>query len=703
MGKVAFRSIIFFIIAGLGCSSAIVAVESQILSVSSPDGKLKIAFQAKSNPPPYLPGERAYYQLSYLGQTILVDSPLGLDFKEASALDRDLEIVGANRESNDSTWDNPFGPRRKVRDHYNQLTVHLHERHAPGRCVDLVFRAYDEGVAFRYALPQQDALRNFMIAAENTGFYFTRDASAWAIDLGQYSTPYEGEFRQVALTEIKPNSIIGLPLVVKTAGGTWVALLEADLTDYAGMYVSGVPGTSNALVSKLSPLPNIDFTLPLYFGAASLEDQLGKMGAMSEHLQFPASYPHTRAAALDDLVAGSTPKATPWRVLMVNPRAGGLIESSDLILNLSAPCALADISWIKPGKSAWDWWSGRFARDVNFQPGMNTATLEHYLDFAAQSHFQYLLIDSNWSSWTDITRPVPEVNLPEILALAKQKGVGVLLWLPWTATALQMDEAFPLYEKWGVAGVKVDLMNRDDQEMVNFLERVVRKAAEHHLVVDFHGVYKPTGLRRTYPNLLTREGVMGLEYDKGSDRVTPDHDVTIPFTRMLAGPMDFTPGGFRNTARGQFQVHDPEPMVQGTRAHQLAMYVVYESPLAMVSDEPEAYTQQPGFEFILEVPTVWEDTKVLNGEVGLYITVARKHGGAWYLGSMTNWEGRTLEIPLDFLGAGNFDAQVFSDGPGADRVATSVSILHERVNAHSKLRLKLASGGGATVIVSPAN
>jgi len=238
--------------------------------------------------------------------------------------------------------------------------------------------------------------------------------------------------------------------------------------------------------------------------------------------------------------------------------------------------------------------------------------------------------------------------------------------------------------------------------MVNFYQRVVRKAAEHHLVVDFHGAFKPTGLRRTYPNLLTREGVMGLEYDKGSDRVTPEHDVTIPFTRMLAGPMDFTPGGFRNTARGHFQVRNIEPMVQGTRAHQLAMYVVYESPLAMVSDEPEAYKDQPGFEFIVKVPTVWDDSRVLNGEVGKYLTVARRHGDTWYVGSMTNWDGRALEIPLDFLGAGNFEAQIFADGADADKDATSLSLQRENVNSRSRLSLRLASGGGAAVVLSPA-
>jgi alpha-glucosidase len=446
-----------------------------------------------------------------------------------------------------------------------------------------------------------------------------------------------------------------------------VGLLEADLTDYSGMYVGGVPGVENALLSKLSPTRD----------------------------------------RMDQVVVGSTPKTTPWRVLLINSRAGGLIESNYIVLDLSAPCALTDTSWIQPGKSAWDWWSGSFAKNVDFKPGMNTATMKHYIDFAAEHHLEYMLVDAGWypaQDYThalDILHHVPEVDVPDIIAYGKQKGVKVLLWLFWSALDKQMDEAMSLYEKWGAAGIKVDFMDHDDQEMVNFYTRCIRKAADHHLVVDFHGAYKPTGLRRTYPNLLTREGVMGMEYSKWSDRVTPEHDVTIPFTRMLAGPMDFTPGAFNNAALGHFVARNVEPMSQGTRAHQLAMYVVYESPLVMLSDYPEAYDHNPGMEFLDKVPTVWDDTKVLNGEPAEYITVARQHGDAWYLGSMTNWKERDLELPLDFLGKGQYEAQIFSDGPDADTVGTSLSINTKRVKPSDKLNVHLAPGGGWAAIFTP--
>jgi alpha-glucosidase len=430
------------------------------------------------------------------------------------------------------------------------------------------------------------------------------------------------------------------------------------------MYVGGVMGTPNALMSKLSPLP-------------------------------------TRS---DEAVAASTPKATPWRIVLVGSRPGELIENSDLVLNLSAPCALADTSWIQPGRAAWDWWSGSFARNVDFKPGMNTATMLHYVDFAARHKLEYMLVDAGWYPEQDYTHPVDilhhtaETDVPRIIEYAKAKGLKVLLWVFWGALDKHLDEALALYKQWGAAGVKVDFMNRDDQEMVNFYERVVRKAAEYKMTVDFHGAYKPTGLRRTYPNLLTREGVMGQEYSKWSDRITPQHDVTLPFTRMLAGPLDYTPGGFRNATREQFKARDLEPMTQGTRAHELAKYVVFESPLVMVSDHPEAYEGQPGFEFIEKVPTVWDDTKVLSGEPGQFVTIARQKETDWFMGSMTNWDARDLEIPLSFLGSGDYEAQIFADGADADKVATSLSVTKKRVKASDKLNIHLAPGGGAAVI-----
>lgn len=633
------------------------------LRLTSPDGNLTVTFEVKTNPQPYLPGERAYYEVSYQGKTVLKDSPLGLDFKNQPALDQSFEITGSHRTSHNSTWTNRFGAVRNVHDHYNQLTVSLRERKAPGRRLNIIFRAYNAGIALRYFLPNQLELHKFTLSSENTGFYFPGNPSAFALNLGSYTSSYEGEFRHISLDEIKPTAIVGIPLLVHLQSGPWAAILEADLNDYAGMYLGGVRGIPDALMSKLSPLPD-----------------------------------HS-----DEAVIASTPKATAWDVVMVNSTPGGLIQGDDMILNLNPPCALTNTSWIRPGKAAWDWWSGDYAVGVNFKPGMNTATMEHYIEFASKAHLHYMLIDAGWSTRKDITHTVPSINMPAIIAYAKQRHVRILLWLYWTAVKKQMDQAFPLYEKWGVAGIKMDFMNRNDQEMVNFYHRVAKEAARYHLVVDFHGAYPPAGLRRTYPNVLTREGVMGLEYNKWSYRVTPAHDVTIPFTRMLAGPMDYTPGCFNNATRKGFRPQNINPMCQGTRAHQVAMYAVFLSPLEMLSDYPGAYLNQPGFEFLKKAPTVWDETRVLNGEPSEYITVARRNGHDWYLGSMTNWTPRNLNVPLSFLGSGEWNAQIFADGPNADQNAKSMTVSTKLVTAKDTLPLHLASGGGAAVIFTPAH
>jgi len=655
----------------LVCSCCVAA--SAPLTVTSPDGNLSVSLKLKSNPQPYLPGERLYYQMSYKGAPILRDSPLGLDFLGAPPLDHDFQITDSTRSSHDATWEDAFGARRAVPDHYNQLTVSLQERAAPHRRLDIIFRAFNEGIAFRYSLPKQSGLEKFVLSSENTGFYFARPAFAYASTSSRYLNAYETQFVRSNVNEIKPNSMAVLPLLVQLSGGPWLAILEADLRDYAGMYLGGVLGVPDSLTSKLAPLPDEfyekEFKL-IYFTSA-------------------------------EAVRGSTPQLTPWRILLVSPNPGQLIEHDYLVLDLNPPSALPDVSWIRPGKVAWSWWSGDFASEVDFKPGMNTATMIHYTDFAADHHLEYMLIDGGWSAENDITRSIPAIDLPAILEHARARGVKVMLWVHWEALKKQMEEALSLYEKWGIAGVKIDFMNRDDQEMVNFYEEMARKTAAHHLVVDWHGAYKPTGLSRTYPNVLNYEAVQGMEYSKGFYLTTPEHDVTLPFTRMLAGPMDYTPGCFNNATKAQFKPRDIQPMCQGTRAHQLAMYVVFLSPLEMLSDYPESYDHNPGMEFLDKVPTVWDETRVLNGEPAKYVTLARRHEQIWYLGAMTNWDDRDLEVPLSFLGSGAYAAEIFADGPDADQVATSLQMFKKRISSNETLHVHLASGGGYAAIFTP--
>jgi alpha-glucosidase len=648
------------------------AARAQELRVESPNGKLELTFKIASLEWPYERGARPYYTVSYEGKEILKDSPLGLVFVGAPSLDEGLEITGNSTDPHNSTWEDAINDNSSVRDHYNELTVHLKESAAPGRQLDLIFRAYDTGIAFRYVLPEQAALQHFALSGEDTGFYFAHDAAAFALNLGSFTTAYEDEFTKIPLGAIEPDSIIGMPLLVEIYGGPWVALTEADLEDYAGLYIAGARGVPNGLSTKLAP------------------------GADRPELA----------------VIGQTPKSTPWRVIMVSPQPGGLIEAHDLVPLLNPPNAIGDTSWIEPGKTAWDWWSGDYATGVNFKPGMNTETLEHYIQFAAEHHLPYMLIDAGWarfsdstSGWeqADITHWNDNVDLPRVIAFAKDHAVKVLLWMHWKSVERQMDEAFPLYEKWGISGIKVDFMNSDSQQMVNFYYNVTRLAAKYHLVVDFHGAYKPTGMRRTYPNQLTREGVLGMEYNKWSYRDTPYHHLILPFTRMLAGPLDYTPGCFNNATRDGFEPRNVNPMCQGTRAHQLAMYVVYFSPLQMLSDYPEAFDHNPGMDFLDQVPTVWDETKVPLGDPGEYIAVARRKGDTWYLGGMTDWSPRELQIPLSFLGPGTFHAHLWTDGPKADTDATDLSTSEANFTSSDHLSVHLASGGGVAATFTPVS
>jgi alpha-glucosidase len=520
-------------------------------------------------------------------------------------------------------------------------------------------------------LPEQAALGpKVEILSEDTRFRFLADHEAWALFLASFTTSNEREFVPVPLLAIKPESIVGPPLTIEMGNGAFAALAEADLRRWSGLHLARLEGGDESrhptLVTRLAPLP-----------------QQG-----------------------DVVVRGSTPFTSPWRVLMLGSRPGDLIEST-ILTSLSPPNEIGDTSWIRPGKVAWDWWNGPAIPEAPFRVGMNNDTFRYFIDFAAEFGLRYVLIDAGWygdhrDPSEDITRSIPDMDIPGLAAYGREKGVSLLLWLNWQCVQDQMDEAFPLYERWGVAGVKVDYMNRKDQDIVTFYHRTLRTAAKHHLTVDFHGAYAGTGEERTFPNLLTREGVMGLEYVKWSDRTTPRHDVTIPFTRMLVGPMDFTPGGFRNVTVERFSPRNELPLVMGTRSHQLAMYVVYDSPLQMLSDTPTAYRGQPAAEFLKAVPATWDETRVLDGRIGEFVVIARRSGARWFVGAMTD-AARTVSVPLTFLGPGPFEATVYADTRESAEDPTRVGIqtLSLVPGARTPLELRLESGGGAAIEARP--
>ncbi|HUX27168.1 MAG TPA: glycoside hydrolase family 97 catalytic domain-containing protein, partial [Terracidiphilus sp.] len=454
------------------------------------------------------------YAVEFHGKQLIAESRLRLELVGQAALGPGMRKTAAQTESADETYTIPVGKTRTVRNHYNGVRADFED--AAGRKLTIEARAFDDGVAFRYIVPEQPELHQVQIAHEMTEFAYVKDAVTYPLILDGFQSSYEDAYQLRMVSGLHRNWLIGLPFLAQEPGIGWVAITEADIDNYAGMYLRKDAGRYNV--------------------RAELSPRVDEPGVAVET---------------------KTPFSSPWRVLMIGDEPGRLIESN-IVLNLNPPSKIKDTSWIEAGKSAWDWWSGEAAPSVTFKPGMNTATMEHYIDFASASGFKYMLIDAGWalahrkgpedySTLADITQVTPAIDMPELLRYAKEKNVKIWLWAHWTSVDKYMDQAFPLFVKWGIAGVKIDFMNRDDQWMVNWYRRVVAAAAEHHLMIDYHGAFKPDGLRRTYPNLMTREGVMGKEYLKWSARTTPAHNATLPFTRMLAGPMDYTPGAFGNS------------------------------------------------------------------------------------------------------------------------------------------------------------
>ena len=625
------------------------------LSVASPDGK--IAVQLNTVGP-------LAYRVAVDGITILNDSRLGLRLRDGE-LGRDVTLVSADRTERDTTWINPLGKQRSVRDHHRELTVTLREN-PTGRKFQVVFRVFDDGVGFRYELPEEGRTKEFVVEEELTQFAFTGDHLVYAGDhvaippedydsRGGFAGSQEWEYRKQRLSDLPPDTVTGLPILTQTPAA-WVAVTESDLLDWSGMWLSRAPQSNGLSAVTLR---------------ARLAPRLDSEG----------------------LVKSTLPRHSPWRTLIIGREPGRLVESN-LVLNLSTPSQLGDISWIKPGLMAWDsWWSSTGKKD--------TATMKEFVQLAADMGWSYQLVDGGWYAGTrtaqsDITLPVTAIDLPELRRFAAERGVRLWLWLYWTdVDRADLEKAFALYEQWGIAGVKIDFMDRDDQEMVRWYEKIARLGAKYHLMVNFHGAYKPTGLIRTLPNQITSEGILGNEYNKWSTRQTAEHRTTLPFTRFLAGPGDFTPGGFFNRAPDKFQTRVKPTQVQNTRAGELALFVIYDSPIACVYDHPGHLRDQLGLDFLKIVPTVWDETRVLSGSVGDHIVVARRSREEWFLGALTNAQRRTKIIKLDFLGEGRWQLRWWHDHRESSENAELIQIEDKTVTAADTLDLRLQRSGGA--------
>jgi alpha-glucosidase len=677
-----------FLLLALSLAPAVVrAAPAARVEVRSPDGKVAVIVST---------GETLTYAVTFAGKPVVLASPIELRLQSGAPLGPGLRIGKQSRRDIDATWTAVHGKRRQVRDHAREVSLELVEADAPWRRLDLVVRAYDEGAAFRYGIPRQPGIDTFRLAAEKTQVRFAGDHETWAANYRGFTTPQEGEFRRTSIDQLSPRAVIGLPLLVRAGERAWVAITEADLVDWAGMYLHGAPAPDGA-----PPSPT-----PANAEAKAKAPAPGLAAAAPPHTLETMLSPRPDAPGV--VVIGNAQRWSPWRVFLLGDRPGALIEA-DLVRNLATPSQVADTAWIKPGRAAWDrWWSGDYDPDAKLKLGMNTATMKSFIDLAGDMGWEYQIVDWTWYGDperpdADLTKANPEVDMPALLRFAADRRVGLWLWARWNHLDRQMDAALPLYERWGIKGVKVDFMNRDDQVMVNFYWRLAKAAAEHHLMVDLHGAFKPTGLERTWPNVLTREGVMGNEYNKWSGRVTPTHKVTLPFTRMLAGPMDFTPGGFRSSPLWSFAAKDRAPMVMGTRAAELALTVVYESALLVLCDSPYEYRRArgQGAELLRSVPTVWDETRVLEGMPGEYITIARRAGDTWYLAALGAEPERTARVALSFLGAGGHRLHLWSDAPDGEVHPEKVVESERTVTAQDKLVVELAPGGGFVATVSP--
>jgi alpha-glucosidase len=647
------------------CVLAALARPALAADVTSPDGQLKITIETAANDAAAESGPLTY-AVSFRGQPLVDRSALRLELQGRAPLGTNVKIVNVARTSVDTSYRLVAGKISAARDHHNALRVDVEETEGPRRALTIEARAYDDAVAFRYVVPAQASVAEFRLTKESTEFRISKDATSYAMVLPNYRSMYESEFLKLPLSAfsnqggVASTVLLGLPLLMNVPGVAWIAITEADLRGYAGMYLVNPSGSwqGHWLESRIAP---------------SLADP-------------------------DVLVSGTLPKHSPWRVLLVATEPGRLVEST-AITSLNPPPAFDDTSWIKPGKSSWDWWSGSLGPDG--KRAFTTESMKSYVDFSARSGFEYMLVDAGWSPRNDITRMNGTVDIPELVRYAAAKNVRIWIWAHWSAVDAGLNEAFPMFEKWGVAGVKIDFMSRDDQAMTEFYYRVAEEAARHHLMIDYHGSNNPTGIQRTFPNVVGYESVLGMEQSKAGARDNPEHHVMIPFTRMLSGPVDYTPGGFDNVTAAAFVPRMSRPMVMGTRAHHLAMYVVYEAPIQMVADHPTAYEGEPAFAFIKAVPSSWDETRVLDGEPGDFVTIARRRDREWFVGAMTDWTPREVEVPLAFLSEGAYLAEIYRDAPDADVQPKHTIIETKRVTRANTLKLALATGGGAAVWLRP--
>ncbi len=633
------------------------------IELKDPSGKIQLNVML---------GNTVTYSVSHGEDVIIGTSPISMTLTDGTVFGKEPRLKKKKYRTENQMIYPPIYRKQSIKDHFNELTLEFKGGYS------LVFRAYEDGVAYRFI---SDLKKPFMVESEQAVFNLPNNPKVFAatpkgrkIDgvENQYHSSFQNTYRHVELSKWDKSRLAFLPVLSESENGKKVCITEADLLNYPGMFLK-VSSDNKGFYGEFAAYPK-DISVEVR----------GLKGMVKTREPYIAK------------VEGRT--VFPWRVMVISEKDTDLL-CSDMVYKLATPAAEADYSWIKPGKVAWDWWNDWNLYGVDFRAGVNTETYKYYIDFASKFGIEYVILDEGWAvaGPADLFQIVPEIDMEELIRYADSKKVGLILWAGYRAFDLDMERVCKHYSAMGIKGFKIDFMDRDDQYMVDFNRRCAETGAKYKLLIDLHGTHKPTGLQRTYPNAINFEGVHGLEEMKwaqpGTDQVT--YDVTMPFIRMVAGPLDYTQGAMNNANKENFKAVYSEPMSQGTRCRQLAQYIIFDSPLNMLCDAPTNYLKEEECtKFIAAIPTVWEETKALCGEVGKYLAMARQKNDIWYVGALTNWDSRDMELDLSFLGEGEYKAEIFEDGINADRVGKDYKRKVIPVPADRRLKIHMVSGGG---------
>jgi alpha-glucosidase len=646
---------LFFLL--LFCPGVICAQKAKVYEVKSPDGAIVLKVES---------GAKMFWSVQHKGQQLIAPSAISLTLQSGEVLGDQANVTNSKTESVNTEFNAINYRKTVVHDIYNQLTLNCKGDYG------VIFRVFNEAVAYRYFTKRKGEI---VIKNEEANFNFTEDHKAFIPYLRDYrdgkvfNASFESLYKEHKISEFISDSLAFLPLLVELNNGKKILLIEADLEEYPGMFLI-LNETKKGFKGIYAPYP--------------LETKMAGYNNIN-------IIPTKRA---DYIAKTDGIRSFPWRAIVISEQDKDLLNC-DIVQKLASPSRIEDISWIKPGQVAWDWWNNMNISGVDFSAGKNTSTYKYFIDFAAKYKIPYILLDGGWNVRGDLAKAIPSINLEELIAYGNQKGVGLIVWASWMDILQQKGKVFPYYNKVGIKGLKIDFIDRDDQVAVASTYEIAKLAAENHLLVDYHGVFKPTGLQRTYPNVVGYEGVYGLENFKWANPDGPRYAVTIPFIRNLAGPMDYTSGAMRNSNRENFRAINSNPMSQGTRVNQMAQYVIFEVPNQMLSDNPTIYMKEyECTDFITKVPTIFDETIPLDSKVAEYVAIARRKGETWFVGAMTNWTPRELTIDFSFLKPGNYQAEIFRDGINADRDATDYKKEVVNISAGDKLKVKLMNGGG---------